>query len=106
VNDYLNSLGPLGMLQAYRAQPFSLYTDMSRPAQFLPQGLPAFDYSTQYRALQQQLANANTPPSGRGVSEWSSAGPGSGDAAAGGVGDGGAAAAAGDGGGGGGGGGK
>ncbi len=90
MNDYLNSLGPLGMLQAYRANPFSLYTDMSRPAQFLPQGLPSFDYSTQYRQLQQQLADAGASGKPAIYADLSSAGPGSGAAASGGVGDGGA----------------
>ena len=47
-------LDSLSMLQAYRANPFSLATDMSRPAQFLPPALGNFDYSAQ--AAQQKAA--------------------------------------------------
>jgi hypothetical protein len=45
---------PLGMLQQYRSNPFSLQTDMSRPAQFLPPELGNFDYGAQWRAQNAQ----------------------------------------------------
>lgn len=74
MNDYLNSLGPLGLLQAYRAQPFSLNTDMSRPAQYLPQALPTFDYATQYQTLKQQLAASRAAQTGVPGADWTGGG--------------------------------
>ncbi len=52
------TVNPLGMLQAYRANPFSLQTDVGRPAQFLPPALGNFDYGAQWRAQ-------NAPPPSR-----------------------------------------
>lgn len=48
LNNY--GLDALALLQAYRANPFSLPTDMSRPAQFLPPALGSFDYGAQWNA--------------------------------------------------------
>jgi hypothetical protein len=45
-----DSINPLGLLQQYRSNPFSLQTDMSRPAQFLPPELGNIDYGAQWRA--------------------------------------------------------
>jgi hypothetical protein len=54
-----DSINPLGLYQSYKANPFSLQTDMSRPAQFLPPELSNFDYGAQWRA--QNVPKARTP---------------------------------------------
>jgi hypothetical protein len=51
MNDW--NLGPLGLLQAYRQNQFSLDADMSRPEQLLPPGLGQFNYG--YRPPQQLM---------------------------------------------------
>jgi hypothetical protein len=48
----MNDLGSLGLLQAYRANPFSLQADMGRPAQLLPPGLGQFNYSPMFNQSQ------------------------------------------------------
>jgi hypothetical protein len=99
---YQTTLEPMQMLAQYRAG-LPVVNHVFQPAQqFLPQGLPAFDYGAQFRARQNALtpvvaAASRRDPFGGG------AGPG-GDGAPGGVGtDGGADGSGGAGGGGGGG---
>jgi hypothetical protein len=56
-----DSLGGLGLLQAYRKNPFSLWADMGRDPQLLPPDLPQFVYKPPQPVIVQQAYGPGGP---------------------------------------------